>query len=303
VSLPRGATRAFLDALTPAQRRGATAEALELRLEAVVMRARARWPKVNASVAGYLAHLASKLEGAGVESAVAKVKTDDLWVAYACAQGDASALEQLSAAVEDDLHKALAPFRLDSGARDEVLQRLQERLFVSHTKGPPRIHGYAGTGPLPGWICAAAVRLAIDLTKEANVPVNRPDDEEVADRLEDPSDLEMSVIKRKYQQEFRAAFQIAFRALSAEERNLIRFNFIDGLNIEQIGAMQRVHRSTVARRIARIRQELFDGTKAALRDKFHLTSSELNSLLRLVKSDFDVSIHEALKEPRSTRPR
>jgi RNA polymerase sigma-70 factor (ECF subfamily) len=300
VSLPRGAARAFFDALSPVQRRGTSAESVESRLATVVKHARARWPKLEVPVADYLAHVASKLEGSAVEAALERAKTDDLWVAYGCARGDATAVKLLIAEVEDDLHKALAPFRLDSGARDEVVQRLQERLFVSHSKGPPRIAGYAGTGPLPGWICAAAVRLAIDLTKEANAPVNRPDDEEVADKLEDPSDLEMSVIKQKYQKEFRAAFQIAFRALSAEERNLIRFNFIDGLNIEQIGAMQRVHRSTVARRIARIRQELFDGTKAALRDKFRLSTSELNSLLRLVKSDFDVSIQEALREPRTS---
>ncbi|MBK7858915.1 MAG: sigma-70 family RNA polymerase sigma factor [Archangiaceae bacterium] len=301
MSLPRGASRAFLDALTPAQRRTAKADRLDDRLARVVAQARQRWPGVEVPLDGYLAHLGRKLEGADVEAALDKVKSDDLYIAYACSTQDAAAVEKLSARVEDDLLKALAPFRLDAGARDEVLQRLRERLFVGRPKAPARIVGFAGSGPLAGWLCAAAVRIAIDLTKETNTPVNKTDDDEVAEKLEDPTDLEMVVIKRKYQREFRAAFQIAFRALSAEERNLIRFNFIDGLNIEQIGAMQRVHRSTIARRIAKIRQELFDGTRRALREKFKLSSSELNSLLRLVKSDFDVSIHEALREPTRSR--
>ena len=43
-----------------------------------------RWPSVDPPLEGYLAHLASKLEGADVDAALQKVKSDDLWVAFAC---------------------------------------------------------------------------------------------------------------------------------------------------------------------------------------------------------------------------
>jgi RNA polymerase sigma-70 factor (ECF subfamily) len=295
MALPRGAAHAFVDALTSGQRRQLDSDALEEQLAAIVTRAKEKWPGLDVPVSGYLAHVASKLDGAtDINHALSRLKTDDLYIAFACARGDAAAVTRLEAKVRDDVHKALAPFRLDAGTRDEVVQRLRERLFVSHGK-VARVAGYAGTGPLSGWVCAAAVRLAIDLSKEGKAEV-KSDDDEVAEQFEDPSDLELTVIKRKYQKEFRTAFQMAFAELSPEERNLVRFNFIDGLNIEQIGAMQGVHRSTIARRIAKIRQELFEGTRRILKEKFRLTASEVNSLLRLVKSDFDVSIHEALKE-------
>ena len=57
--------------------------------------------------------------------------------------------------------------------------------------------------------------------------------------------------------------------------------------------------ATGARRIARIREEPFSGTRQVLRGRFKRTGSGLNNLLTLVKSDFDVSINEAPREPRS----
>ncbi len=91
------------------------------------------------------------------------------------------------------------------------------------------------------------MRLALDLRREGKS--NEQVDEQMAEHLSDPTDLELTYIKQRYRKEFRIAFQGAFQALDAQDRNLLRFNFIDGLNIEQIGAMTGVHRSTVARRI------------------------------------------------------
>jgi RNA polymerase sigma-70 factor (ECF subfamily) len=293
------ATKAFVNALPrPARAKLPKGAELQAKLSSVVQRARKSWPGTEVPAAKFLAHLGRHLKDAADPLAgLAKLRCDDLYIALACALQDVKALEKLEAHVRSDVRAALAGQRLDAAALDEVAQRLRTRLLLPDGGKEPRIATYGGHGPLAAWICAAAVRLALDLRREGKS--GEEVDEQMADQLADQSDFELSYIKQRYRKEFRVAFQESFQSLDAQERNLLRFNFIDGLNIEQIGTMTGVHRATVARRIARIREELFAGTRKVLRERFKLSGSELNSLLTLVKSDFDVSLNEALREPRS----
>ena len=50
---------------------------------------------------------------------------------------------------------------------------------------------------------------------------------------------------------------------------------IDGMTITEIGALYRVHASTVARWIARSRQTILDQTRRLLRDRLRLGTQEL----------------------------
>jgi RNA polymerase sigma-70 factor, ECF subfamily len=65
--------------------------------------------------------------------------------------------------------------------------------------------------------------------------------------------------------------------------------------------MTGLHRSTVARRIAGLRDELAKGTRKRLQDKFRLTASDVNSLMRVVVSAFDASLGSLLREPGKSR--
>lgn len=292
---PAPSIAAFTANLTRAQR-AKLEPRVEEQLAACLAVARERWPKVKLPEAELFAHLAQKLEGAAhPNEGLERLRAADLYIALACAKGDPVAIEALEARVMPELVRSLAPYRLDAAALDDVLQRLRERVFIARG-GAPRIATYAGAGPLAAWLAAAAVRLAVDATRAPGAS-KKHEDERLADKVQDPGDVELGIIKRRYRTEFREAFQLAFEALTPEERNLVRFNFIDGLNIEQIGTMQGVHRSTIARRIARIREDLLEGTRTTLKQKFKLSASEVNSLLRLVRSDFGMSLNEALNHP------
>ena len=91
-------------------------------------------------------------------------------------------------------------------------------------------------------------------------------------------------------------FETAVAALSARDRNLLRLDFIDGLNIDQIGAIHRVHRSIVARWIAQARESILLETQRLLRERLGLDNAEFNSLLALVKSELNLSIHRYLTD-------
>ncbi len=72
---------------------------------------------------------------------------------------------------------------------------------------------------------------------------------------------------------------------------------MDGLNIDRIGALFGMHRSTVARWRASVRRSLLASTREELRRRVPMTESEFESVLALVRSQLVVSIRTALHRP------
>jgi RNA polymerase sigma-70 factor (ECF subfamily) len=107
-------------------------------------------------------------------------------------------------------------------------------------------------------------------------------------------DPELAHLKGTYRGEFERAFEAAVSALEPSERNALRQHLIHGLNIDQIGALYGIHRSTAARRIASARQHLLDETHARLRERLRVTAGELDSIMRLIDSQLDVSVARLL---------
>ena len=103
--------------------------------------------------------------------------------------------------------------------------------------------------------------------------------------------------KQTYRAEFSASFQAALAALSARQRNFLRLKYLDGLGIDQLGALYGVHRSTAARWVVGAQEELLDGTRQRLTERLRLTRSQLDSVLRLISSQLDVSLSRLLRTP------
>ena len=74
---------------------------------------------------------------------------------------------------------------------------------------------------------------------------------------------------------------------------------LDGLSIDQLAAFYRVHRATTARWIEAARQAVLDGTRKELIRRLQLSRSELDSVMRLIGSQLDVSLSRVLKTPAS----
>jgi RNA polymerase sigma-70 factor (ECF subfamily) len=71
-------------------------------------------------------------------------------------------------------------------------------------------------------------------------------------------------------------------------------HFVDGMNIDEMALVFRVHRATVARWLVSIRREVL--TELCRRVSSHLrtSSSEFKSLVRLVRSDVRLSLRRLL---------
>jgi RNA polymerase sigma-70 factor, ECF subfamily len=76
---------------------------------------------------------------------------------------------------------------------------------------------------------------------------------------------------------------------------LLRYNVLEGLNIEEIGKIYGVHRATVARWITAARESILGRTRDELERRFGITAVEIDSIVRLVQSRLDVSMERVLR--------
>lgn len=280
--------------LTPELAREAEAlgEELDAELARLLGRAAQASALAAAAPAELLAHVAQRLP-APLLTSLQQLRVEDLTLAWACARADRSAMEQVERRHFDVIDLALRQLPDAAAQVSEIKQQLRDRLFVGAEGGSPRIAQYAGRGDLRSWLRVAAVRCAMDLFRSRRREVTLPD--QMLDNLPaSPDDQELAHLKRKYQEDFKAAFEAALLELTARERNILRYSYIEGLNIEQIGAIHGVHRATVARWLTRIREDLLKRTRKQLMERLQVGRTELESIMRLIQSQLDASIERLL---------
>lgn len=240
--------------------------------------ARAAWPEIH------VAFDAFSTRAVGAERA----HLDDLYLACALSAADPVALaafdEQFLSAVGDAVAKI-------DNSRDfvaEVQQILRERLLV----GPhAKIHDYRGGGALAGWVRTAAVRTALNLQRATRreTPLTTPIED--FDSLLDPA---ISLLRQRHAADIDAALRRAIAGLDPRARLLLQFYYVDGLTLAQIAAVERIGTSTVFRRLHGATQTVLAELKRELAQRFQLSSASLDSLIRHVQDDIDLSISGVL---------
>jgi len=265
---------------------------LEDLVQRAIASARAAWPAIILDEARFRQSLLRAVEGQSDPArALGDVCAADLWLAQACALGDARALEAF-----DREHLARVPiFLARHPARalaDEVGQVLRERLLLRREDGPPRIADYTGRGPLGSWLRVATLRAAANLTRS----------EKTHDELED-NDLptgafaevpELRVLEGRYKQAFRDAFRRAFAALAPDERTLLKLHFVDGVTVRKLVPILGVSSATAGRRLQAAQRLLGDRVLAELAHQTDQPAEDLESVVRALMSKLEVSLSALL---------
>jgi RNA polymerase sigma-70 factor (ECF subfamily) len=252
---------------------------------------RAAWPEIELDEAVFVRRLEHHLGSAAAHD-VARVRSDDFYLACACAEGNAVAIRAFERRFAGVIDGAVARFARTDERRDELKQLLRLRLFVAAPGTEPRIASYSGRGFLENWLRVAAIRAFINAERGAKS--EGAVDDEAIDVLADGRDLELGFLKAHYREAFRAAFARAIGRLAPPERLVLRLSALEGLSCDEMAASLGVHRATAARRTARARQQLIDGTREELARSLRVDAVELESLLHLVESNLDLSISRLL---------
>ncbi|HSP81478.1 MAG TPA: RNA polymerase subunit sigma-70, partial [Myxococcaceae bacterium] len=112
-------------------------------------------------------------------------------------------------------------------------------------------------------------------------------------------DVEMDLIRRRHQREFREVLREAFAALKGEQRNLLSLRHVDRLTTTQVARVFQVNQSTISRRLEQVHQEVYEETKRRLKERLRLSSREFESLLEDIRSQFELSLSQLLREDES----
>ncbi len=264
--------------------------ALAAALTAAIASAQAACPEISLAPAQFVAHLARHAEE--VSRDLWEARAADVWLACACAEGDARAIASFEARFRGTIDSVLARMRLDGATVDDVRQAVRDRLLVAVPGQAPRIAGYSGRGELAGWVRAAATRVALNLLRAQ--PKTTSDEELLARIPAASDDPELAMLKARYGPAFRRAFSEALSALELRTRLLLKQHYVDGQSTDDLGALHGVHRVTVLRWLTAAREELARDVERRLCEGLQVAPRELASLMRLVRSRIELDLNDLL---------
>lgn len=252
---------------------------------------RAAWPDVHVSETTIANRLAARL-AADPDARLESLHDADLYLATALAEGDEAALKAFEADMVPQIDVALRRLRLAGGTADEVKQALRFDLLVG-PDGHRRIADYAGRGELAAWLRVSATRKALKVIRK----IDREEtlDEILLDHWPDATPgPEQKQLRSQYTAELKKAIREAFAALEVRQRNLLRQHILDELTIDDLARLYRVHRATCARWLADARADLGKLTRKRLMSALGMPTSDVDSLLRFLDSDIELSISRIL---------
>ncbi|AUX39398.1 transcriptional regulator [Sorangium cellulosum] len=266
-------------------------------LAGLVEEGRRSWPGLQVSVPSFLRHVARHLPDLGAPGAhLSALHAADLYLACACGERAPGAVEAFLSRHEADLDAALRGLNVPPAQRDELRQEVLEKLIVGRTGAPPKIGDYAGRGPLGGWVRVATIRTALNALKQ-----KRHDHLTAGAELDDARehsapDPELAFLKAHYRDEVSQALKDAFAGLPADERNVLRLYFLDGLGIDKIAAVYGVHRATAARWVTRGREALLKGMQELLGQRLGIERAEVESVVGIVRSQLHLAVSSLFRE-------
>lgn len=295
--------RPFLDAAPAAMRPVLEAIAdLDRRLWAIVAEGRAAWPDFALDARNVVEFVARQATVELADAALDGLRPADLYLACACARQIPGAIAAFDRDYMREVDVALTRMRIGPPRLHDVKQLVRQRLFVGggttgHPAGPGKISEYGGRGDLRRWVRSVAVRTCLNELRKGRREILVDDEQLIAQHAIAPDDPEIEYMKRTYAHEFRAAFGEALAQLGAREQTLLRYHHVDGLNIDEIGAIYRIHRVTAFRWIEKAKELLARSTLEILRGRLQLPANELDSVLRMIRSQIHLSLVRHLGGP------
>jgi len=279
---------AFVDALGEGNEPPLTAAQLDRLVEETAERI----PGVTADPVSFASALGS-LAAAGVSPTDADI--EEVWLAVACAAGQSAATEELERRYLGQLAVQLKHLQLDDATLADVLQTTRRRLLIGKDGATPRIVGYAGRGQLAALTRVVATRAALD-AKRSSKRKREVDLGGLTQVLMASATPEMLAAAAHKEQLFREAFEAAIAALPAADRTIMRLYAVDGVGIDGVAAAIGVHRSTAARRLAKVRESIHQATRDELQRR-GANKTELESILAVVDDGLELTLSRILAEP------
>lgn len=278
---------------------------LRLRVALEVLLAEAREGHANLldSEVSFVQYVAARLPGfRPVEQEVAAVHAADLLLARGCALGVPAAVERFERDMLGLVTAAGRKLSMSSEQNDELRQQVRMKLLVPGTGGAaPKVGNYAGTGALRSWVYATGLRTGLnELRRIGRAPVPAGDEQLLVAMPDKNDDQQLQYMKELYRSAFRDAFKSSIQELEDRLANVLRHYYLDEMTLEEIGALYRVHKTTVMRWVNKAHAELEVKTKSRMISHLQLGASEVESVLRLIQSGIQLGLASVLAPGRDS---
>jgi RNA polymerase sigma-70 factor (ECF subfamily) len=265
---------------------------LEERLATLCARGRGGHPDVALSDEAFVGHLARCGAAVGDDAAAAEVNAEDLYLACACLEGQAAAVARLRELGRPVIARYLGRIGGGAAIAEEVEQRLWDGVLVGAPQGP-KLASYAGRGPLMSWIGVTAQRIALMELRHERAETRARQEAAARGRLTG-DDPELAAIKERFREQFQGAIAAALAMLGDRDKTLYRMHLVDGQTLESIGKVYNVHHTTVLRWLASARERVIEEAKRRLRAELDVSTSEFESIARLLVSEVDLNVSVVL---------
>lgn len=264
---------------------------IEATLGEMLDAARSAWPNIDLDPALFVSHIASHW---GSDCQCENMFAADLYLAAACLAGNHNALAKLDTMLDIAASKFLK--NVQPEVADEVQQAVRIKLLIGTDEKAPGLASYAGRGPLAGWLRVVMTRHLLDMQRAK--PREIPKDN-VADLAEEETaavDPEVAYLREKYRKDFKQAFAAALQQLSDREMGVLRLHVANRMSIDKIAACCGIGRSTAARWLANIREQILESTRMRLAEHLTIPQTDAKSIIRALRSDYDLSVGRLLAE-------
>jgi RNA polymerase sigma-70 factor (ECF subfamily) len=222
----------------------------------------------------------------------------DIYLACACCEQIAGAASLFERRFLSRVAAYLGGIPPDPDFVAEVRQRLRIRFLVADRGQPARITRWRGAGSLASWVRVSASRMALDELRSSGRRARR-----ASAALEEglvAEDGELAYVKQRYRAPFNDAFAAALGGLRRELRTVLRLHYVEKLTTAELATFLGVGRATVVRRLREARTSLLDAMHAELRARIPADAEEIESLIRLLRSQLDVSVARLLRTTSTT---
>jgi RNA polymerase sigma-70 factor (ECF subfamily) len=265
---------------------------LEARLDAIVRRGRVAWPRLALAPSVLVRQLAERLPAAASSDEVSAlldgIHAAELHLACACAARLPGAAEALELHFMARVPGFVRHVNGGAGFAADVQQTLRVYLLVAGPGARPHIGDYSGMRSLARWLRLLAVRVALERARPWPQALS-DDGPAVARALIDEPDLDAEVARAHHRALFQRALDEALADLTAQERELLRLQIVEEMDLDALAERHGVHRATCARWLVAARDKLHEDTRRRVIAALPLSPSEFDSLAELIQGGLSIT--------------
>jgi RNA polymerase sigma-70 factor (ECF subfamily) len=264
-------------------------------LEAAIAQAHAAarevWPGCTLALERFHGELVRRLGGAIDPAKLRAICTADVYLAIAALDGDPVAIQHLEREPLAEIALAARKLRATDDQADEVGGHIRRILFTAEPGRSAGLAEYRGQGNLRSYVRVIASR---DLIAAINRGRKQEPIEPLLDKLDISQAPELALLRSRYGVAIAESLNAAIEALDERPRSLLRYAMVSGWTVDRIGKLYGVHGATASRWIAAAREALADRVREQVAQRLAVASEEVDSIVRLVQSQVDISLARVL---------